>query len=202
MYLPPDVKMSGAHKLFITFNIGSEIHAKELNQIIPWYGASIVQDIVFESSLKNIDFIPQVESTKPANEIDLQYDYTLNQDFDFQILKTGVMPPPPVTLTVKPQEKFKLMYNVSYPGNKAGQVLILATVGFESATVNDKPYLLVDVPKSKTAIGEINLVAPKTTGFYEVISYSINSPFEKIDGKSLEDFRTQAAPRFTLEVKD
>jgi hypothetical protein len=201
LYLPDHIKRSGAHKLMITFCIGYDIYAKELNQLIKWYGATTIQDVIFKPASKNVHFDHQKEYERPTGTSNLKYDYTLNQDYDYRIQHTGIMPSPPVSLTVKPKEKFKLIYNVSYPEKKAGQVLLMATIGFKSSLINKKPYLLIKVPENRTAIGEINLAAPEKPGLYELISYSISSPFDKIDGRRLIDYSIQATPRFTLEVK-
>lgn len=200
LYLPADLNMIGTHKLLITFSIGYNIHAKELGQVIRWYGASTIQDIIFEPDIQSFD--RQQKFDKPMGMVDLKYDYTLNQDNDYQILETGIMPLPPVSLTVKPKQEFKLNYNVSYPGEGAGQVLLIATIGFESTYINNKPYLLLEVPENKTVVGEVTLIAPEEPGLYEIISYSISSPYDKINTLNLRDYIIQSSPRFTLEVKN
>jgi len=202
LYLPSDLNMTGSHKLFITFTIGYDLHAKDFDQVINWYGASTIQDIIFEPDIQQTNFEGLPRLDEPTGVVDLKYDYTLNLDYDYGILNTGILPTPPVTLTVKPEQEFKLIYNVSYPGSNAGQVLLMATIGYESTYINYKPYLVLELPDNKTAVGELTLTAPPLPGLYEIISYSISSPFDKISGLRLNDFIIQSSPRFTLEVKD
>jgi hypothetical protein len=112
------------------------------------------------------------------------------------------LPNPPVVFTVKPNQKFKLIYNVSSPSAKENsQVLLLTTIGYKQVLINNKPYLLLEIPKDSTGIGEMELTAPDKPGLYEIISYSVCSPFNKFDGKNLLSFNIEASQRFTLRVK-
>lgn len=202
LYLPVDLNMVGAHKLLVTFSIGHDSHAKELKQVIEWYGASTIQDIVFESNTQQVLFDQEISFDEPTNEVNMQYDYTLNQDYDYTILDSGVLPSPPISLTVKPKQEFKLNYNVAYSGENDGQVLLITTIGYKATSINNQPYLTLKVPKGKSVVGEATIQAPEEPGLYEIISYSISSPFDKINSQNLRNHTIQASPRFTLEVRE
>lgn len=200
LYLPKDLEMSGSHKLLITFCIGPELHAKDLGELIDWYGSATIQDVVFEPD--SINFSNMKEYQKPPKTLPLHYTYTLNQDYDYDVIKTKIMPNPPVVLTVKPDERFELVYNASYSDkSKSGQALLLFTIGFKQAFINDDKYLLLEIPKGSTGIGKIELTAPKEPGLYEIISYQVCSPFEKYDSQLTTQFKIMQSTRFTLEVE-
>lgn len=199
LYLPQDLTMSGAHKLLITFGIGPEIHAKDLNQIIDWYGSATIQDIVFNPENDEFDNSGKYET--PKGSIPLSYNYALNQDYDYSILTTEIMPNPPITLTVKPNEKFKLIYNVSIQEEHTDQVLLLTTIGFRHTLMNDSDYMLLEIPYKSTGSGPVELTAPDKEGLYEIISYQVCSPFEKISGRNILKYDVGWNQRFTLEVK-
>ena len=56
------------------------------------------------------------------------------------------------------------------------------TIGFNQVEMNGtKKYMLLRIPSEKTAIGVIELTAPKEVGLYEVIALAVNNPFEKIN---------------------
>lgn len=201
LYLPQNLTKSGSHKLLITFCIAPDLHSSDLNQTIDWYGSATIQDIIF--SPENINFDSTKEFEVPKNLIKSSYNYTLNQDYDYSILKTKILPNPPVVFTVKPNQKFKLIYNVSSPSAKeSSQVLLLTTIGYKQVLINNRPYLLLKLPKGSTGIGEMELTAPDKPGLYEIISYSVCSPFNKFDGKDLLSFNIEASQRFTLKVKE
>lgn len=200
LYLPQDLTMTGSHKLLVTFGIGPEIHAKDLNQLIDWYGSADVQDIVFNPD--DIVFDNSQKYEVPKTSTPLSYIYTLNQDYDYSILKTEIMPDPPITMTVKPKEKFKLIYNVSIPEENTKQVLLLTTIGFKHVLMNDSDYLLLEIPNKSTGSGQIELTAPDKEGLYEIISYRVCSPFEKMNSRDILKYDVGASQRFTLEVKE
>ncbi|MFJ7913771.1 MULTISPECIES: hypothetical protein [unclassified Lysinibacillus] len=200
LYLTSDLEKSGAHKLMITFSIAPELHAKNFNKSIDWYGATIIQDIIFD--LDNDDFINKTNFVQSDATSELHYSYTLNQDYDYSIMDTGIMPLTPASIKVKPNESFSLMYNVSSPSKKRSKVLLLATLGFNHVPINDSPYLILEVPEKGTVIGKLNFTAPEKPGLYEIISYSVSNPFEKYIGSSHIEYLIESAPRFTLEVQE
>ncbi|WP_333510977.1 hypothetical protein [Thermoanaerobacterium saccharolyticum] len=68
------------------------------------------------------------------------------------------------------------------------QVLLLTTIGYKQTLINNRPYLLLELPKGSTGIEEMELTAPDKPELYEIISYSVCSPFNKFDGKDLLSF--------------
>lgn len=202
LYLPDDLVMDDSHKLLVSFVMKPEIHAKDLDGLSNWYGINLVYDIIYNNDEKNFNFYyekDELNYEEILNTIDLTYEFNLNEDFEYSILETEIMPNPSKLIKVKKGNKFNLVYNISTIGNDTENVLMLVNYNFNQTMIDGNyNYKLFKVPKDKTGVGTIELLAPDEVGLYEVTALLVYNPFEKINMEN--DYTVDTNMRFTLEV--
>lgn len=201
IYLPEEIEKDGAHKLLVSFCIGSDVHAMNLEEFSNWYGFQKVYDVVFD--VENTTFVEITDFNAPDKTVDLLYSFSLNQDYSYSIIDTQIMPHPPKVLNAKCGETVDLMYNIS--NNVAGvvnngEVLIIVSVGFKQVTIDGELYKLLTIPDGKTGMGDLKIQAPQDPGYYEVIAYAITNPFTKNTFDNNISSELQSSYRFTLCV--
>lgn len=106
---------------------------------------------------------------------------------------------PEKNLQVQPNEKVNLMYNIS--NIESNLALMILTVGFEQAKIDDKYYEVIELNESNSVFNDsFDFVAPSEAGKYEVIAYLIYDPFKTMKSTSLSNSTVGHSYRFTLEV--
>jgi hypothetical protein len=208
MFLPNDTDTEGLHKLFVSFVIGYDMHTSDLNlptadsgieEHLTWYGYGTVLDVIYGKN--ELDGAPpfDVDYEKIENTVDLQYAFEINQDYDFDILQTGILKPMANEIAAKSGSEAVFTYNASNViGGTVEDFLVLLTVDFEQAPINGKGYELIHIPGGKTGIKEMRFTVPVDMGKHEVFAYLIPNPFKQY---ALGDISgIEFSQRFTLNV--
>lgn len=195
LFLPKEIDRTGSHKLLISFSIGHNIHAADLEELSDWYGMGSVYDISFDGEA---DFSnKKIVYNKPSHIDDRTFNMLLVPDAGADIINININSLPKM-IEVKKGKPFHLTYRLSTDNSE--KVLFLVTIGFQQTPVDGVEYKLFTFDKNKTAYGDIQLIAPDEVGLYEVIALKILNPFEKIQVGTWCDVKTSV--RFTLKVID
>jgi hypothetical protein len=193
LFLPNNIEKSGSHKLLVSFSIGYDIHAMDLEDFSDWYGMSKIYDVTFGGEADFSD--KKIVYEKPFNIVDRTLNLLLVPDMGPEIMNINIDTLPKV-IEVKGGTPFNLTYRISTDNSE--KVLLLVTVGFRQIKIDDSSYKLFKFEKSKTCYGDIQLTAPEEIGLYEVIALKVQNPFEKIQEPIRCDVRSSV--RFTLKV--
>lgn len=203
LYLPSELAAKGTHKLLISISIGYDIHGKDLESQSDWYGINLMYDFTYDEGLQlsgPTEGIPESHYEEPPYTVAATFPFHLNEDFDYSIIETEIMPNVRKEIEVKKSEKFPLVYNASTLGSTAVEVLMLATINFKQAEVDGEGYKLFQIPNGSTGVGTIELTAPDEPGYYEVIALLVYNPF--LRRNLTDDFNIDTNVRFTLHVVD
>ena len=197
-YLPNDLETNGDHKLLISFSIGHDFHAKDLETLSDWYGMSMVYDLTFDQkeSFDDFHFRSPYSFEEPQHIIDNLHTLTLNTDYNFDIISSDNAKTDNL-LTVKKGTPFDLVYNAASP-LRVDNIALIVTFGYKQTSVDGQDYKLINIPSGKTGVGTIKLTAPDETGLYEVIALSAYNPL----GKKGTAEKVRSSVRFTLNVTE
>ena len=184
-----DIETDKNYKFLISLFFGTDIHAAEANIQSNNYAMSYD---FFIKNQKNTDFTLAEEDK--ANYSFSNFDFpSVMLNTDFNNSATGVKDPP-MKITAKPGEKFDLAYRIGQMDDADKQLLIV-TLDYHQAKINNSTYLLVDTKEGQTSYGTISLEAPSKKGMYEICALIVPDPTFPSPFVPLEN-----AYRFTLIV--
>jgi hypothetical protein len=184
-----DIEADKNYKFLISLFFGTDIHAAETNIQSNNYAMSYD---FFIKNQKSTDFTFSEE--EKANYSFSNFDFpSVMLNTDFNSSATGVKDPP-MKITAKPGEKFDLAYRIGQIEDADKQLLIV-TINYHQAKINNSNYLLVDTEEGQTSYGTISMEAPSQKGKYEICALVVPDPMYPSPFVPLEN-----AYRFTLMV--
>lgn len=186
-----DIKDEQNYKFLISLYYATDSTASKSNLLSSEYAISY--DYLIKNRQDNkYTFIEE----EKANYTLVDFNYpsvSLNTDFDSS--STNGTELPPVEITAKPGEKFELAYRVGDNG-EADKQLLMVTIDYRQAKINNSNHLLIDTQDNKTCYGTISLEAPSQKGLYEICALIVPDPELPTPFVPLNN-----AYRFTLKVE-
>lgn len=187
-----EIRPSANYKFLISMFIGVDLHESDTHFGTTMYGTSY--DYFIQNQPENIVDLDLI-SEKPLHYIPFSPDrmaFMINTDFSAD---TDIIKVPPAELTLKRGEEFSLAYRIGNAYPKAKSCLLLVTMDYQQASINNADYLCIDTRDNYISYGEIKLTAPDQEGKYEICALLVPDPKAPVPFVPLEYSR-----RFTLTV--
>lgn len=168
--LNADIDKNTNYKFLISLFMGSDLHESDTHYQTTQYAISYDYFIQNQSD-NSVDLA--LVNLEPLEYITSEFSgIVLNTDFS---TNTDAIKLPPSELVVTQGESFDLAYRIGHISNAQSHLLIV-TLGYQQAQINDRDSLLINTPENKVSFGKITLTAPTEKGKYEICALAVPDP--------------------------